>query len=97
MPDRRGALRTRAGERAHSRRLQDPRGPRFSEQLRRSALGLVAVYNLLPEEVVSLNSVARFQSALQQLLKIAAAAARPDWRELFSPRVPMYRHALRLL
>ena len=86
---------TRSAGRQHSRQLRDPRGPGFSEQVRRSALGLEAVYNLLPQEIVQCNSVPEFQRSLQQLLKIAAAAERLGWRELFSPRTPMFRHPLR--
>ena len=87
--------RTRSGERRHSRHLADLRQANFSEQIRRSALGLIPVYNLLPADIVALPTVAAFQSALQRLLKIAAAAGRPGWQSLFSPRVPTYRHPLR--
>ena len=87
--------RTRASQRRHPRHLLDRRQADFSEQTRRSALGLIPVYNLLPAEVVAMPTAAAFQRALQQLLKIAAAAGRPGWQLMFSPRIPTYRHPLR--
>ena len=86
---------TRRSRRRHDKQLKDPRGPRFSEQLRRSALGLVAIYNLLPQEIVDAPFVSVFQSLLQSMLKDFAVSAVPDWQDLFSPRVPIYRHLLR--
>ena len=87
--------RTRAAGRLHARQIRDPRGPTFSEQVRRSGHGLVAVCNLLPEEIVRASSVSEFQRSLQQLLKIAAAAERPFWRQLRWPRSPTRRRPLR--
>ena len=43
---------TRYAARRHQKQLKEPRQGAFLEVLRRSALGLVSVYNLLPEEVV---------------------------------------------
>ena len=48
---------TRADKRRHSQQLDDPRRPDSTEFFRRSAWGLIAVYNLLPEEIVSTSSV----------------------------------------
>ena len=44
---------TRAAGHLHSRQIRDPRGPSFSEQVRRSGHGLVAMHNLLPEKIVA--------------------------------------------
>ena len=44
-------------------RVQDARLPSFSEQTRRSGLGLAPVYNLLPFEAVNLPTVHVFQGA----------------------------------
>ena len=96
-PDRRLPGRTRSAAHRHSRQVRSLRGPAFSEQFRRSAFGLVHVYNLLPEEVVALPTVRAFQSALQRMVKSAAAAEHPEWRELLSPRVPFFRHPLQAL
>ena len=43
---------TRRVAKNHSKQLEDPRKGRFPELLRRSALGLIAAYNLLPTEMV---------------------------------------------
>ena len=77
--------------------LEDRRRPQFSEQVRRSALGLVPVYNMLPRELPTIPDVSSFQRALQEMIKIAAAAERPEWENLLSPRTPMYRHPLHAL
>ena len=85
--------RSRMSQRRHPRQLIGARRPRFSEQFRRSAFGLVAVYNLLPEEVVSMLTVSSFQSRLQSLLR-AHARSTSDWSTLFSPRFQLYCHPL---
>ena len=86
---------TRYTKRRHREQLEDWRVGRFSELLRRSALGLVSVYNLLPEELVCEKEVKSFQSKLQEVLKQRAAAGCEDWKETFSPRVPLWKHPLR--
>ena len=86
---------TRAARGEHSRQLLGVRTTSFSEQVRRSACGLIPVYNVLPEEVVLLPDVRAFQGALQGMLKIAAAAESPSWESVLSPRIPLYRHPLR--
>lgn len=53
---------------------------------RRSILGLVSVYNLLPEYVVQANSVSRFQNKLHRLVKTRALSLDVNWDRLFSPR-----------
>ena len=86
---------TRFAHRRHSRQLVDPRGPRFSEQLRRSALGLIAIYNLLPGEIVGAESVSDFQRSLQDMMKAFACSNVEGWPDLFSPRVPLFSHLLK--
>ena len=77
---------TRAMDRRHSRTLVDPlRGPHL-EIAKRSALGLIAVYNMLPKNVVCNNSLAGFQTALQAMLKQRVEQGDPDWQRLLSPR-----------
>ena len=87
-------LRTRLGYRRHSRQLEETRAGRFLEVLRRSALGLVAVYNLLPPDVVQAETMKNFQGNLQELLKARANSGREDWPETFSPRTPLWKHPL---
>ena len=64
---------------------------------KRSAFGLIDVYNLLPNDIVSQNDVKQFQSALSAMVKREAAAGNPSWRSLFSPRHPVYQQPLRIL
>ena len=86
---------TRRAAKNHSRQLEDPRKGAFPELLRRSALGLIAVYNLLPESIVAEDTVKEFQKKLQELLKARAEAGCEDWADTLSPRVPLWRHSLR--
>ena len=86
---------TRFNRRRHDKQLIDPRGPRVSEQLRRPALGFVAIYNLLPQEFVDAPNVSQFQSLMQDALKSCASDNVDGWQDLFSPRVPLYLHLLR--
>ena len=62
-----------------------------------SVLGLVDVYNLLPSDVVEIEDVHNFQSALQSLLKVHAKNGNSRWEDLFSPRLELHNHPLRRL
>ena len=86
---------TRLVEKRHSRQLEEVKYPNCPELLRRSALGLVAVYNRPPEKTVAENSVKEFQKKLVCLVKERAQANCGDWEQTLSPRVPWWRHALR--
>ena len=86
---------TRASGRRHPWPLKETRQGRFLELVRRSALGLVAVYNLLPGDVVSAKTVKDFQTSLQDLVKARAAAGCEDWKQTLSPRTPLWRHPLK--
>ena len=79
----------------HGKQLSDPRAYTHLNATRRSALGLVAVYNLLPAEVVQKTIVKEFQKSLQELVKERAVANCENWAETLSPRVPLYRHPRR--
>jgi len=61
-------VRTRLSTRRHTAQLKEYRQGRFLEILRRSALGLVAVYNRLPQRFVDSLTVADFQRNLQEYL-----------------------------
>ena len=86
---------TRSSENKHDRQLVDMRNQHFLKITRRSAFGLVAVYNKLPQRIVSQETVRVFQSHLQLLVKKQCSLQDVRWTELLSPRVPMYRHPLR--
>ena len=55
------------------------------ELLRRSAFGLTAVYNALPEKTVLMKSVKSFQEELQNEAKRCVAKRKPDWSFLYNP------------
>ena len=75
--------------------LEEVEYPNCPALLRCSALGLVKLYNLLPGDAVAEETVADFQKKLQDLVKARAAAGCEDWPLTLSPRVPLWRHALR--
>ena len=79
----------------HGRQLEEVPYPHCPELLRRSAFGLVKVYNMLPAHVVRTSTVKDFQSNLQEFLKERARSGCEDWAATFSPRVHWYKHPLR--
>ena len=81
--------------RRHHHHLREWVDGRQLEVVKRSALGSVSVYNLLPQAIVDASSVPIFQSKLQSLLKHLAATQVPEWERLFSPRLPFHSHILR--
>ena len=78
----------------HPVKLKDPRKDSSSPLIRRSALGLVAVYNMLPPKVVAAKSVSAFQTALQEIIIMYATSGHPQWSEVLSPRLPSPTHPL---
>ena len=80
-----------AGQR-HRFSLKDSSWNRLSK---RSALGLIPVYNLLPDHIVETFSVKEFQANLQKLIKLRAEAGCDNWQATFSPRIPLNVHPLR--
>ena len=52
------------------------------------------VDNLLPDAVVVHDTVAAFQSSLQERFIKFATAADPDWPHCFSPRLDYHSHPL---
>ena len=85
---------TRRAGRRHGKQLVEFRSVDQLCILGRSALGLVAVYNLLPADVVALGSVQSFQAVLQGMLRVSASSGVDGWERLFSPRECMHRHPL---
>jgi hypothetical protein len=77
------------------RRIRDPRKDLKDPMVKRSVLGLIAVYNLLPWACRKTNAVSDFQCQLQQLLKNRLGDSCEDWAETLSPRVPLERHPLK--
>ena len=77
-----------------SRKVIDPRRASKCPLITRSALGLVAVYNMLPGSVVCAKSVSSFQTGLQDIVVSLAATGHPLWTQVFSPRLPLASHPL---
>jgi hypothetical protein len=87
--------RTRSSTARHSLQLHEPLEGAYLDVVRRSALGLTCVYNMLPEAVVGVKTVAGFQRKLQEVLKERAEEGCADWAQTFSPRILRYCHPLR--
>ena len=78
----------------HPQKLTDPRRAFKSPLIKRSALGLVAIYNMLPHTVTCAKSVPAFQKGLQDIMRKSAVSGHPQWPEAFSPRLPLASHPL---
>ena len=86
---------TRGAEKRHDKQLVEVAYPNCPELLKRSALGLVRVYNWLPANTVSATTVKAFQARLQSLLVERANSGCEDWTSTFSPRLSWWNHPLR--
>ena len=79
------------------RRLNDPRDEVRCDLnlIRRSALGQVALYNMLPDKVKASKQVKEFQRGLQVMMKQRLESGCLDWKDTFSPRVALWKHPLK--
>ena len=87
--------RTRRQSRLHNKQLHDWLNDRDTELLRRSALGLVRVYNELPQETVDQTSVKDFQTSLQNKVKAAVGKGQENWQNIFNLRKRQYRQVVK--
>ena len=71
----------RSPELRHNRQLHDPIDGSQSRAVRESVLGLIYVYNALPQRVVDAKSAPSFQKMLQSGLRNHTAAT--GWQHLF--------------
>ena len=94
-PDTTAVHWTRSAKARHHRQLEEVQHANCPGLLRRSAFGLVKVYNLLPREVVAEDTVPEFQKRLQRLVKTYAAGGRENWQNALSPREAWWNHPLR--
>ena len=62
---------------------------------RRSALGLIWIYNPIPEAITSDDTVKDFQGNLQLLLKERIVTGCTDWNMMVSPRIQNYLRYIR--
>ena len=84
----------RSSLRRHDKQLKTYRRGKFLETTAKSILGLIDIYNMLPQELVDIENVRAFQSKLQAILKKYAATDAPNWETLFSPRHALHLHPL---
>jgi hypothetical protein len=85
---------TRVAEARHSNQLHDFASNCRLASVQRSLLGLVKVYNLLPQVIVDSKSVSSFQSMLTNLARNLCRARSPHWFDRFSPRSSLHVHLL---
>ena len=78
----------------HALPLHDPLTGSRSPLIKRSALGLVAIYNLLPHNFRAVKSVPAFQKSLQEMVTKYAASGHSQWSAVFSPRLLLTSHPL---
>ena len=76
--------RVRSAVSFHNRQLFDRITANSSEQLRRSILGMVRVYNTLPQHCVEPDSVKKFQRRLQFCVMERAKEGNEEWRDIFT-------------
>lgn len=79
-------------QRRHSMHLVECARGRDLDIMRRSALGMIRVYNLLPQDTVSEQSVSSFQHNLIDLVRDRVVASDNRWNYLLSPRWPLFNH-----
>ena len=75
-------------------RLVDPRSTIGGEMVKRSALGLVAIYNMILGRCKKTCQAKDFQQGLQTLVKERAKDGCDDWAGVCSPRIFLQRHPL---
>ena len=68
-----------------------PAGRNF-DVMRRSALGMIRVYNILPQSVVEQRTVKEFQSALTALVRDRLVARDRCWKFVLSSRHPFFQY-----
>ena len=87
------SVETRSAARRHRFHLKVPE--LRLEIARRSALGLIAIYNGLPADAVDKDSVSGFQRVWQNLVASRCKSGFEGWEDTFSPRVQWWRRPFR--
>ena len=77
--------------RIHNRRMEEWPAGRDLCIARRSALGSIRVYNMLPADVVVHSTLKDCQRALSSLVKDRVVAGDSRWRVLLSPRHTLFK------
>ena len=82
-----------SSSRRHRRCLKEICAATSPDYLKRSLVGMIKIYNMLPEWAISICSVKEFQSALQKL--VITQVGRYGWIYLFDPKHSFIDHPLR--
>ena len=86
---------TRRSRRLHGLQVRSIIDGHQKDLARRSLLGMLDVYNLLPASIVEqCSSVSAFQSALQKMAFEFAMSGVEEWERLFSSRHCLHVHPL---
>ena len=78
--------------RRHNFQIAEWPAGRSLDIMRRSALGMIRVYNLLPDECVSVRNVSWFQSKLTELVRNRRVANDATWKVVLSCRHPILQY-----
>ena len=81
--------------RRHNKQLLDIRNsPRSLNIARHSPLGMASIYNLLPQNVVDIKSVSKFQRALTNIVRGRVLGSDHLAYDIVNPRLPLAHHPL---
>ena len=67
----------------HDKALHDPIEPTHPGIIKRSAFGLIRVFNRLPQQAINVKSTRIFQRRLQYMALQAAKSGKHDWQNMF--------------
>ena len=81
-------------ESRHTSQLSTFRKGKFLDIMGHSVLGLIDIYNLLPQSVIDAPTVKIFQRRLQDMLRNEAENGYNGWPRLFSPRNDLWNNRL---
>ena len=87
------SYKTKFQKHRHSLQLVESRPGTHNALLRRSLVGLVRVWNRLPEAVVRANTVSAMQKLLTSMLRVVCRQGGEKWQEMFSPRLVILKEA----
>ena len=79
----------------HNKQLKTHRTDKLMDLLSHPILGLVVMYNWLPQYVVDAKNVSEFQKRLQKLVMEMASKNELGWQQLYSPRNTLWNNRLR--
>ena len=84
----------RTYERRHKLQLETYRKGKYLDLVKNSILGLIDIYNLLPQATVDETTVKGFQHRLQECLREEVRRGNDNWENLYSPRNAIWNNRL---